>query len=223
VSVDVRCCDARDGLRTINDGTVDLIVIDPPYRTISGGNASSGRPTGVLAANDGRLMRHNDIDASEYAHELFRVLRDQSHCYVMTNLVNLWHFRDVFLQTGFKLHNLLIWHKNNATPNRWYMKNCEYVLMFRKGAVKSINDCGSKTVHQFDNSFGNRDHPTQKPVGLMKYYIENSSQPGDTVMDCFMGAGSTAVAAMVTGRKFIGFEIDPEYYVKACSKLKRMP
>jgi DNA modification methylase len=59
------------------------------------------------------------------------------------------------------------------------------------------------------------DHPTQKPIALMKYLIEKLTQPGDTVVDLFMGSGTTGVACVQTGRRFIGIEVDPTYYAIA--------
>ena len=93
------------------------------------------------------------------------------------------------------------------------MKNCEYVLFLRKGDTKYINNIGkSKTVHQFNNIIGNKVHPTEKPVDLLKFYITNSSNVGDVVLDPFMGSGSTGVACINTGRYFIGIELDEKYF-----------
>lgn len=214
----LRCGDMRLNLPPI----VDLIVTDPPYRVISGGNSAVGRPTGILAANDGRIFTDNDIAFADYLPQLYSVLRDPGHLYMMVNFFNLEAALAATRQAGFDIHNLLVWKKNNVTPNRWYMKNAEYVIMARKGKAFSIADCGSKTVHEF-NSVSERDHPTEKPVDLMRLYIENSSRPGDLVLDPFMGSGSTGVAAGLAGRRFWGVEIDPVYYAAACRRMGRMP
>jgi len=93
------------------------------------------------------------------------------------------------------------------------MKNCEYTLFLRKGKSKYINNIGeSKTVHKFNNIIGNKVHPTEKPEELMKFYVENSSNVGDTILDMFMGSGSTGVACLNTNRKFIGVEMDDKYF-----------
>lgn len=207
--------------RNIPSGSVDLVVTDPPYRCISGGRAGKkNQPGGILTVNDGKLFEHNDIKAEEYFPEMFRVLADNSHCYVMCNLLNLAHFMQVAQDVGFKIHNLLVWKKNNATPNRWYMKNCEFTLFLYKGRAKPINDCGSKQAHDFTNIIGNKRHPTEKPVELMQYYIANSSDPGDVVFDPFMGCGSTGVAAVKSGRKFIGIELDQRYFETAQRRIE---
>ena len=114
-------------------------------------------------------------------------------------------------EAGFKLHNILIWKKNTANPNRWYMQDKEYILFFRKGHAFPVNDKGIKSVIEVDNIVGNRVHESQKPVELMRILIAQSSQPGDVVLDPMMGSGTTGVAALLLGRQFIGFEIDEKY------------
>jgi len=220
--LDVTCGDALQLLAKIESGSVDLIVTDPPYRTISGGSGPTSRmhsqPAGMLSKNDGRIFDHNDVAFSDYLPHLFRVLKSPAHLYLMVNFLNLEMALAETRAAGFDVHNLLVWEKNNVTPNRWYMKNVEYVIFARKGPARAIADKGSKTCHRFSN-VQNKAHPTEKPVELLKYYIANSSLPGDLVLDPFMGVGSTGVAALALGRRFLGFEIDPAYYAVAESRL----
>lgn len=203
--------DVRELLKRCKSNSFDLLVTDPPYRVISGGNGNKKAPKGMLSKNDGKIFAFNDIDFDEWLPDCFRVLKDGSHAYIFTNFLNLEALMKAVQEVGFQIHNLLVWEKNNANPNRWYMKNHEYVLLCRKGAAKPINNCGSKTVHLFKNLCGNKRHETEKPVDLLKFYIENSSNPGDWVLDPFAGSGSTAEAAITSGRKAVTFEIDPKY------------
>lgn len=205
--------DCIDILKTITDNSIDLIVTDPPYRVISGGKPhSKNQPSGMLSKNDGKIFDNNDISPETYIPELYRVLKDNTHCYIMTNTINLEKFLSISREVGFGLHNVLIWEKNNATPNKWYMKNCEYTLFLYKGKAKFINNPSSKTVHMFNNILGDKLHPTEKPVSLMKFYIENSSNVDDIVLDPFMGVGATGVACKELNRNFIGIEIDETYF-----------
>jgi site-specific DNA-methyltransferase (adenine-specific) len=143
---------------------------------------------------------------------VYDCLKEGSHAYIFTNVLNLSDMMIEAQKAGFKLHNLLVWEKNNCTPSQYYMKNCEYVLFLRKGKAKWINDIGgSKTVHQFNNIIGNKQHPCEKPVDLLKFYIMNSSQDGDVVFDPFAGSGATGVAAIQCGRRFVGVELDTTY------------
>lgn len=216
--------DARAALAQMPDQSVDCIVSDPPYRTISGGNRKTpGRPSGMLSLNDGRVFEHNDITPAEYLPDLFRVLRDPGHIYLMTNLLNLESMMATMRGTGFGIHNLLVAHKNNAVVNRWYMKDVEYVIFGRRGAAFPINNRGNHTCHDWTNPCGTKTHPTEKSVALMRRYVENSSQPGETVLDPFMGSGATGVACQESGRRFIGIEMQREYYLTACRRMRTLP
>ena len=213
--------DALDFMRSLPDRSVDLIVTDPPYRTISGGQNSPlgyGYRNSVLSANDGKIFKHNDIQPSEFFPEFYRILRDGTHCYVMTNTLNLRKMLNCADAAGFELHNLLVWRKNTGTANRWYMKFAEYTLFLRKGAAKPINEPGSKNIFDAPNP-RNKRHPTEKPVELMEHYILNSTQPLDIVFDPFMGCGTMAIAAERTGRRWIGCEIDPLYFYPALARI----
>lgn len=212
---------ALDVLQGIRPETVDLLLTDPPYRTISGGSGPDPkhkRPKGMLKSNDGRIFEHNDLSFMDWLPRVYSVLKPRSHAYIFTNFLNLEELLFSMRAVGFGIHNLLVWKKNNATPNRWYMKDAEYVIFGRKGAAKAINDCGSKTVLCFDNVRG-KSHPTEKPVDLLEHLILNSTNAGDIVLDPFMGTGSTGVAAKNTGRDFIGCELDQTYFSKAKERL----
>lgn len=205
---------ALELFKNIPDNSIDCIITDPPYETISGGtpdNEGVSRPTGILEKNDGKIFQYNDIDITSWIGECFRVLKNDTHIYIMTNFLNLEHYLKSIREAGFNIHNLLIWEKNNATPNRWYMKNCEYIIFARKGAAKPIFNCGTKTVLQFKN-VKDRIHPTEKPLDLLECLITNSTQPGEIVLDPFGGSFSTAFAALKVGRQYVSFEIDEQYY-----------
>jgi site-specific DNA-methyltransferase (adenine-specific) len=116
----------------------------------------------------------------------------------------------------------LVWDKIRATRNRWYMKNLEFSLYLWKGAAdpQGINDCGSKQSFPL-NAKKETAHPTEKPVELGLHYIRNSTNPGDVVLDPMMGSGSAMVAAIQSGRRGIGIEIDPQWFEVACERVER--
>ena len=213
--------DCLERMKDIQDNSVDLCVSDIPYKLTGGGKgdgANSKRPKGILEDNS-QLMQVPKFE--DWLPELYRVMKDGSHIYLMCNFKNLNDLMNKSLAVGFKHINLLVWEKNNCTPSQFYMKNCEYTLLLRKGKSKYINDIGgSKTVHKFNNIIGNKAHPTEKPEELMKFYVENSSNVGDTVLDMFMGSGSTGVACVNTNRKFIGVEMNEEYFDIGASRME---
>jgi site-specific DNA-methyltransferase (adenine-specific) len=203
--------DCLERMKEIPDGSVDMILTDPPYSVITGGSNvnKKGAPKGILT-NNKQLMK-NIPNFNCWLNQCYRVLKMQTHAYFMTNTKNLAFMMSAAEQAGFYIHNVLIWKKNNATPNKWYMKNCEYIIFCSKGKAKFINNCGSKTVHEFNNP-RNKIHPTEKPLELMKLYVLNSSGKGDIILDPFMGSGTTGVAAKNLNRSFIGIELDETYF-----------
>jgi len=203
------CLEVMDKL--IEQGVkVDLIVTDPPYKVITGGkNGEVGKPSGILTKN--KQLMCNIPSFESWLKKSYDILNADSHAYFMTNLLNLNYMLTEITKAGFYIHNLLIWKKNNATPNKWYMKNCEYIIFCKKGKSKFINNCGSKTVHEFNNP-RKKIHPTQKPVELMEMYIENSTSKNQIVLDPFMGSGTTGVACLNLNRNFIGIELDEKYF-----------
>lgn len=216
--------DAITGMREIDSNTIDCIITDPPYPTIAGGSGGADstsealRPSGMLAKNDGKIFSYNAIEIENWIGECYRILKEDTHIYVMTNFLNLEKYMKAIREAGFILHNLLIWEKNNATPNRWYMKNCEYIIFARKGMAKPINNCGSKTVLQYKN-VTNKIHPTEKPIELLQTLVTNSTTINDIVFDPFGGSFSTVVAALLTNRRCISYEIDENYYTVGKQRL----
>lgn len=227
--------DCRRGMKDIPDASVDLVITDCPYKIVSGGcriKAGNDECSGILnrrrdnkrtdwvdEVRNGKIYKHNDIKFSDWVPDIFRILKPQTHFYVMVNDRGMKEMLNCAETVGFKLVNMLIWKKNNATPNKYYMKNSEFTLLFRKGSARNINDMGSLQCVEINNIIGNKLHPTQKPVELMELYIKNSSNEGDIVFDPFLGSGTTAVAAVNTNRHYLGFEIDAEYFGIACQRL----
>ena len=209
-------------LKELESNSIDLLVTDPPYKIITGGDSNgknSIRPKGILSGNRELMKFIPKFD--EWIPECFRVLKDGTHAYIMTNSTNLIEIANSIEKAGFKIHNILVWRKNNCTPSQFYMKNCEYVIFCRKGKAKYINNMGdSKTVHDFNNIIGNKVHPTEKPVQLIEMYIENSTEIGDVVLDPFIGSGTTAIAAKNLNRNYIGFEIDNLYFEIAQNRIQ---
>ena len=79
-------------VKNIGDCSIDLVVIDPPYKVISGGNSkglSYKHKGSITEKNDGKIFKHNNIKISDWIGEVYRVLKDESHCYIMTNVLNL--------------------------------------------------------------------------------------------------------------------------------------
>ena len=218
--------DCMQGMAELFNESIDLIATDPPYKTTSRGSA--GNSGGMLQKDinkKGNVFTHNDVVISEYAKEFYRLLKDGSHCYIMTNHTNLIEMLNEFTKSGFHFIKSLIWNKGNKIMGQYYMSQFEYILFFRKGKGIKINNCGTSDLLSFPNKKdkaenGQNIHDTQKPIELMKVLIENSSKKGDIVLDPFMGVGTTALASKITNRQYIGFEIDKEYFDLASQRIE---
>lgn len=233
--------DCIAGMKTFPEECIDLIVTDCPYKIIAGGVTIEQRKdevSGIFQKRNigqkwvkqgsedvstlvrkGKLFENNSISFADWLPEVFRILKPGCHCYIMINGRNLKELQTEAEKVGFQYVNLLAWKKNNLTPNKYYMQQMEYVLLLRKGRARNINNMGTSNCLEIPNIIGKKKHPTEKPVDLMKIFIENSSDIDDVVLDPFFGCGSTLIAAVQTNRHYIGFEIDPQYFDIACNWL----
>jgi len=212
--------DCREILPTL--GKADLVVTDPPYLLTSGGDTVSRRSLGgwlggAAYGNNGKPVAC-EISWPEIMQLLFAALKDDSDAYVMANDKNVNQALNAAALADFGFHNLLVWDKRNAVANRWYMKNCEFVLYLWKGKAKAIRFPGSAQLCSIPNR-PDAEHPTSKPAELMAHFIANSSEVGATILDPFMGVGSTGVAAARRARGFVGIEIEKEYFEIACRRI----
>ena len=212
--------DCLERMKEIPDGSVDLIVTDPPYKVTSrGGYTSAGGMMLDETRRKGGVFKENSVTVSQWLPELFRPLKDQGHCYIMCNNKNLHLFLNAVKDSDFKLVKTMVWAKDNKIMSQAYMSQIEFVLFLRKGKFKKINACGSSDLLRFDN-VRNKSHPTEKPVDLISHLAANSTDEGDLILDPFMGTGSAGVAAKNLNRKFIGIELDRDYFEIAKERIE---
>lgn len=210
--------DSLELIKSYEDNSVDLIITDPPYKTTSrGGTGNSGGMCKKKEFSSGKVFKHNDVKPKDFIPELYRILKEGSHCYVMTNHVNLQEMLNTATECGFHFIKCLIWNKRNKIMGQCYMSQFEYILFLRKGKHKKINNCGTSDILNVPNKKtkdenGENIHDTEKPVELMQILVENSSNEGDLVLDPFMGVCSTGIACLNINRKFIGIELDEKYF-----------
>ena len=223
--------DCRDLLKEIPNNYADCIFSDVPYRCSRGGCSTTSQfGSKKKWANDekklnlyksGKIFEHNDILPKEYLYEMYRVLKDKGHIYIMTNSLHLSTIEMEMQKAGFIINNILVMRKNNCVTNQWYMKDCEFTIFARKGNAKPLNNCGIKSVVDVIMPKGNEKiHETQKPVDYIRLLIENSTQKGDIVLDPFSGSASTAIACIESKRNFICIDIDEENVIKSKKRIK---
>lgn len=224
--IDLRQGDCLEIMKDIPDGSIDLIVTDPPYKVTSRGSA--GNSGGMLQKKinrKGQVFDFNDISCKKYAPEFYRILKEGTHCYIMTNHTNLIEMLNVFTNVGFKFVKCLIWNKGNKIMGQFYMNQFEYIMFFRKGKAKKINNCGTSDILNIPNKKtkidGKNLHDTEKPIELNRILVENSTNENDIVLDPFMGIGSCGIACKKLNRNFIGIELDEKYYDIACERINK--
>jgi site-specific DNA-methyltransferase (adenine-specific) len=211
--------DMRDELPRLTERAA-LILTDPPYRLTSGGK--NGEMGGCFSKdsydNSGELFPI--VEWACLAPLLFAAARDDADAIVMANDKNLTDAETALRGAGFGHHRTLVWDKRSVTPNRWFMQGLEFGLYMWRGRARPIND---KAAHPL-MTLSHRDetlHPTEKPVAMLRRWIELTTAPGDLVIDPFMGSGSTAIAAMQAGRRFIGIEVMPRWFDVAVARVAR--
>ena len=148
------------------------------------------------------------------SNDIFGITKDdRTTIFAYINLGGESFLHPLAEKVGFRLHNILVWKKNNCTPNRWYMKNCEFIVFLHKGKSFPINNLGDSQLYECDNINGkNKLHPTQKPLEYTDRLILNSSKEGDLILDIFCGSGTTCLSSKLNNRNFIGFELDENYF-----------
>lgn len=207
------------GMRDIPDGSIDLIVTDPPYLMKYKTNHRKNKDHKFCSEipND-----DNEDLIINYIKECYRILKDNTAMYMFCNSNKVDFFKQQLEAAGFVIKNMIIWVKNNWTAGdlkAQYGKKYEIIFYVNKGRCpirgKRITD-----VWEFPRVSGKAQlHQNQKPIELIEQCIEKSSDTGAIVFDGFMGSGTTAVACMNTGRNYIGFELDKEYYDIAIDRI----
>lgn len=211
----------------IKDKSVDLVLTDPPYQinnTNAGGNSKLSKSIQHMNDEIRDLNIINGFDIKIFE-ELERVMK-VPNMYFWCNKEQIPMYIDYFVNKKKYSFDILCWVKTNAMPlfNNKYLTDKEYCLYFKKGGYcqpQNYND--AKTI--FNQPINIKDknkynHPTIKPLNIIKTLIKNSSKEGDVVLDCFMGSGTTGVACYSLNRNFIGMELDSKYFEIAKSRIK---
>ena len=199
---------------------VQLILTDPPYTMTKRGK--SCRPNYMKHNMKEDLFEIGIPNVEEWFQLSFELLDNNTHFYTFCNINDITNYLNAAKKIGFKLHNIISMVKDTLMPNRWYLKQTELVLFFRKGKAKPINDVTSR-----DNIYvemptlkNGKIHVTQKPLNFIEKLVKNSSQEGEIVCDPFSGSGTTALACKNTNRNFIGFELNKDIYLKSLKRIK---
>jgi len=154
-----------------------------------------------------------------------RILKDGGTCIMFFDLWKISYLKEQLENVKFKQIRFIEWIKTNPQPVNSsvnYLTNCrEIALLGIKKSKPTFNSKYDKGIYEYP-IYGGKDrfHPTQKSLPLFEDLIKKHSNEGDIILDCFLGSGTTALAARNTGRKFIGCELDQNYFKKTLDRMK---
>lgn len=222
-------------MKTIEDGKVDLIVTDPPYNL---GIFMKDRDTNLAKMRDNFFgsAGWDDLNFAEWEQcmdsffeESARVIKKGGSMIVFMAIIKVETLIRLAEKHGFYYKTTGIWHKLNPMPrnmNLHFVNSTEsWVYFTYKTRTGTFNNDG-KVMHDFvetavtpSSERKNGKHPTQKPEQLIEHFVSVLSNPGETVLDPFMGSGTTGVVSKRLERNFIGIELDENYYKIANARI----
>ena len=220
--------------------SVDLVVTDPPYLHVKGGMKSKRFNVGKVWASDSHMVTEMSDFGKEQIFDFLdnslRVLK-KANMYVFCSKLQIIHYFEYLSEYNSKVpkskalkYDLLIWDKldSRMMSSKFHASDIEYVIRIYEAGVsldKVWNKDGTKAdsdhymkLQSFKKPTG--EHTTQKPIELIKRLIRISSNEGDTVLDPFMGSGTTGIASKALGRSFIGMEVSEKYFKLSSDRIK---
>lgn len=240
----ILCGDCTTGMSVFPSDSVDLIITDPPFAIDFKAARSNYNRTSERV-----LEGYNEIPVAEYAdfsrawmREAFRVLKPTGSAFVFSGWNNLKDILIVADECEFISVNHIIWKYQFGVFCRRRFVTSHYHCLFlckndlkrkfnphsrftpgqRKDNGNSLLYADMEDVWVVKREYwqGDKKTPTKLPAELVKKILAYASDPGDLVLDPFMGSGQVAVVSKMAGRDYVGFEIAPEYHAFACERLE---
>ncbi len=201
--------DCIEIMRQMPTNSVDFILTDPPYLV-------------NYRDRDGRTIQ-NDANADwlkPAMKEAYRVLKQNRVAVMFYGWSKVDAFFAAWKDAGFQPVGHIVFRKSYSSKSRFLRYAHEQAFLLAKGRPP-LPKQPLMDVMEMPYS-GNKLHPTQKPVATLAQLIRSFTLPNELVLDCFAGSGSSCAAAMLTGRRYIGVELDPEYHHIASQRLERV-
>jgi site-specific DNA-methyltransferase (adenine-specific) len=211
--------DAVDWLRGLPAESVDLLITDPAYESLEKHRAvgTTTRLKHSKASSNDWFSIFPNARFGELFAEVYRVLRPDTHFYLLCDAETTFVAKPEAEKAGFKFWKPLVWDKQTIGMGYHYRARYEFILFFEKGK-RRLNDLGIPDIIEVPRIRGG--YPAEKPVEVADVLVRQSSQRGDIVADPFMGSGSVGVAAVTLGRRFLGNDLNPEAVQIAARRLR---
>jgi DNA modification methylase len=210
--------DCFNYLSKIEDNSIDLILTDPPYDISKKSGFSSGKLSKFNQISIDFGYWDTEIDLDTLFKEYYRVLRKGGTLVIFYDIWKSSIIKEFAAKNKFKQPRIGQWLKNNPVPVNSkinYLSNCsEYFFTFIKDKNPTFNSEYDNAIYNYPLCHGKErlEHPTQKPLGLIKDLIVKHSNKEDIVLDTFAGTSTTGIACIETERRFICVERDEKYY-----------
>ena len=222
--------DCLELIKQVPSNSVDLILIDPPYEISRPTNFQSGEETGRDTDRFRISMDFGEWDKNFTGLEVvikegYRILHQGGTMICFYDLWKIETLKNLYDSNKFKQVRFIEWMKTNPVPINSkinYLTNAREVAVSAiKGSKPTFNSSYDNGLYSYPICAGKERtiHPTQKPLSLITDLVLKHSNEGDTVLDCFMGSGTTGVACKNTNREFIGMELDEKYFEIACNRI----
>jgi DNA modification methylase len=232
------CGDSTDSdqvAKLMNGQKADMVFTDPPYRVaFKGQRLSNTTKDGVeVLHHKGANSKHDEIENDALNEDDFKefmsavlsnlFLFNKGAWYICFAYSELHLLMNSLIDAGYKWKNIIIWMKNQATlSNMDYKSRYEPILYGQKGGNFYGERYKQEDIWQFQRTLKNDLHPTMKPIPLIENALNNSSKEGMSVLDLFLGSGSTMVASHQLKRKCYGMELDPKYCQVIIDRMKKL-
>ena len=215
--------DCYELIKQIPDNSVDCIYTDIPYLLTVGGGGTSRVALNIIEKQKSIRFISKGIDYA-ILDEFIRIMK-RINIFVWCSKLQLVEILQFFICEHKCNFEILVWLKSNPIPqtNNVWLSDIEYCLYFRESGVQLNSGYELKSkwyltpINQKDKSQFN--HPTIKPLELVKRHIAHATKESDLVLDAFIGSGTTAVACKEINRNYIGIEIDPRWQKIAVDRL----
>jgi len=211
--------DAVEWLAGCDDGSVDLIVTDPAYESLEKHRAvgTTTRLKHSKASSNDWFQIFPNARFPELFREAYRVLAPSAHLYLFCDQTTMFVAKPAAEAAGFRFWKPLVWDKRLIGMGYHYRARYELVLFFEKGR-RRLADLAVPDVITAPRVRGG--YPAEKPSAVAEVLIRQSSAPGELVVDPFVGSGSTGVAAVRLGRRFLGNDVCAEAVAVAARRLR---
>jgi site-specific DNA-methyltransferase (adenine-specific) len=223
--------DCLEYMKTLPAGSVDAVITDPPY--CSGGYLEAQKNTkaqglrGATVAADGfEWFSADNMSTSGLVFllrnmmvECRRILKPNRSVLMFTDWRMVPPLAPALESSGLRYRNMIIWDKGNAGLGVGFKPAYEVILEFTNGSTEYQELNGQNIIKVPRVHSSKKEHGAQKPIDLLSKLISVTTAQNSTVLDPFMGSGTTGVACMKSNRNFIGCELDPKYYSVAQKRI----